>query len=48
MGGDRLTALERQIAYLYAHFGLDPAAADQMELPVPARIAALVGLPKWK
>jgi ribosomal protein L7/L12 len=41
-GDDRLAALERQIAYLYAHFGLDPAAANQVELPVPARIAALV------
>jgi len=33
---DRLAVLERQIMYLYAHFGLDPAAADQVELPVPS------------
>lgn len=39
---DRLAQLERRIAYLYAHFGLDPAAADAVELPVPAAITALV------
>ncbi len=39
---DRLAAVERQIAYLYAHFGLDPTAADRVELPVPAEITALV------
>jgi len=39
---DRLAVLEWQITYLYAHFGLDPAAADQVELPVPSEITALV------
>jgi len=39
---DRLAVLERQITYLYAHFGLDPAAADQVELPVPTEITTLV------
>jgi len=39
---DRLAVLERQLMYLYAHFGLDPAAADQVELPVPSEITALV------
>lgn len=39
---DRLGALERQMTYLYAHFGLDPAAAEQIELPVPSEISALV------
>ncbi len=38
----RLAVLERQITYLYAHFGLDPAAAEQVELPVPSEITALV------
>ncbi len=39
---NRLEVLERQITYLYAHFGLDPEAAEQVELPVPAKITALV------
>ena len=39
---DRLVVLERQGMYLYAHFGLDLAAADQVELPVPSEITALV------
>jgi hypothetical protein len=39
---ERLDALERRITYLYAHFGLDPAAADEVELPVPEQITALV------
>lgn len=39
---DRLAVVERQIAYLYAHFGLDPAAADRVELPVPSEITDLV------
>ncbi|MGH3549240.1 MAG: hypothetical protein ACRDQU_14240 [Pseudonocardiaceae bacterium] len=39
----RLAAIERQLAYLYAHFGLDPKAADQVELPLPAEIEALIG-----
>ena len=38
----RIAVLERQIAYLYAHFGLDPAAADSVQLPVPDEVAALV------
>jgi len=39
---DRRAVLERQITYQYAHFGLDPAAAEQVELPVPSEITALV------
>jgi hypothetical protein len=41
-GDDGRAALERQIGYLYAHLGLDPAAADHVELPVPPEIAALL------
>jgi hypothetical protein len=38
----RLARIERQLMYLYAHLGLDPGAAEQVELPVPAEVAALV------
>jgi len=35
----RISAIERQIAYLYGHFGLDPVAADRVDL---AEIVALI------
>lgn len=38
----RVATLEGRIAYLYARFGVDPAAAEQVELPVPTAILELV------